>query len=156
MKRFLSVLAALAFLAAGSAAADPVDLSGLSFEQLVALREQLNLAIWNSLEWQEVTVPEGLWVVGKDIPAGHWSIRPAHSKDYLYISCCSAMDEITWTPIPGSQLRQQDLQSPDYKSPFGDVCPESTDMILGEGWYFKCTGDVIFSPFTGKPDLGFQ
>ena len=56
MKKFLFSFIVLVLLIT-SAAADPVDLSGMSFDELVALRDQLNLAIWNSQEWQEVTVP---------------------------------------------------------------------------------------------------
>lgn len=79
MKKLVSFFLT-ALLLFSAASADPVDLSGLSFDELVALRDQINLAIWNSQEWQEVTVPAGIWQVGKDIPAGHWSIRVAAEK----------------------------------------------------------------------------
>ncbi len=39
--------------------ATDIDLSHMSFEDLVTLKDQINLAIWNSKEWQEVTVPQG-------------------------------------------------------------------------------------------------
>lgn len=154
MKRLFALLLT-ALLLAGSAAADPVDLSGLSFDELVALRDQLNLAIWNSQEWQEVTVPEGIWIVGQDIPTGHWSVRVAAEHDYFYISYFDILNEIEKRPGNGARLVQQDIASPGY-SAFGETTPESADVILEEGWYFKCGGAVIFTPYTGKPDLGFQ
>lgn len=154
MKRLFALLLT-ALMLAGSAAADPVDLSGLSFDELVALRDQLNLAIWNSQEWQEVTVPEGIWIVGQDIPAGHWSVRVAAEHDYFYISYFDILNEIEKRPGNGARLVQQDIASHGY-SAFGETTPESTDVILEEGWYFKCGGAVIFTPYTGKPDLGFQ
>lgn len=154
MKKLLPFfLAALLFCFA--AIADPVDLSGMSFEELVALRDQLNLAIWNSQDWQEVTVPEGIWVVGQDIPAGHWSIRVAAEKDYFYISCFDALNELEKRPASGARLVQQEIASPGY-SAFGEITPESADLILEDGWFFKCNGAVIFTPYTGKPDLGFK
>ena len=92
MKKLVSFFLA-ALLICSAAAADPVDLSGMSYDELVALRDQINLAIWNSQEWQEVTVPEGIWIVGEDIPAGHWSIRVAAEKDYFYVSCFDKLNE---------------------------------------------------------------
>ena len=73
MKRFFCLLFVLVLLPVVSFA-DLPDLSGLSYDELVQLRDKINLAIWNSEEWQEVTVPIGVWVVGEDIPVGHWSI----------------------------------------------------------------------------------
>ena len=57
--------------------AESIDLSSLSFDELIAFRERINLAIWDTEEWQEVTVPTGTWEIGKDIPAGHWTIKAA-------------------------------------------------------------------------------
>ena len=154
-RAFAALLALALFLSGPTASAGPVDLSGLSFDDLVSLREQLNLAIWNSQEWQEVTVPEGVWTVGQDIPAGHWSIRVAAKHDYFYVSCFDQLNEIEKRPAPGARLVQQDIASPGY-SAFGDIVPESADLILEDGWFFKCGGAVIFTPYTGKPDLGFK
>ena len=50
------------------------DVSSLSFSDLIKLQEEINLALWNSDEWQEVTVPAGLYQVGRDIPAGTWVV----------------------------------------------------------------------------------
>ena len=154
MKKLFLLLLALSLLIT-AAAADAPDLSGMSFDELVALRDQLNLAIWNSQEWQEVTVPEGIWIVGQDIPAGHWSVRVAAEHDYFYISYFDILNEIEKRPGKGARLVQQDIASPGY-SAFGETTPESTDVILEEGWYFKCGGAVIFTPYSGKPDLGFR
>lgn len=153
MKRFL-ILATVLILAAAPALAD-LDLSGMSFDELVALREQLNLAIWNCKEWQEVTVPEGIWIVGEDIPAGHWSIRVAAKQDYFFVSTFDKLNEIEKRPAHGARYVDQDIASPGY-SAFGAIYPESTDLILEDGWYFKCGGACIFTPYAGKPDLGFK
>lgn len=154
MKKLFSLLLAFSLLIASSLA-DGFDLSGMSFDDLVALREQLNLAIWNSSEWQEVTVPEGTWIVGVDIPAGHWSIRPAY-KEYLSVSAFDRADEAGKGPKNCTFSWSQELHGPGYVSPFGDVCPSETDIELQEGWYFKTSGSVIFMPYAGHPDFGFN
>ena len=150
MKRFFAVLLALLLLAA-AAAADPVNLSGMSFDELVALRDQLNIAIWNSREWQEVTVPAGVWQVGADIPAGHWTIRPL-PEGYSYITYCDRLDEYGKDPGYGwsgwmGVLHDQESDA----SVSGDV-----DLVLGENMYFITSQPVIFTPYAGKPDLGFR
>lgn len=153
MKRLLSVLLLLIFLA-GPAAADPIDLSGMSFDELVALRDQLNLAIWNSQEWQEVTVPAGVWVVGEDIPAGHWTIRPLPDS-YVNVTYFDRLDQfgkgvgLGWLGWGGTltSYGEGDLT-------FGE--PTQVDLVMEAGMFFKCSQAVIFTPYAGKPDLGFK
>lgn len=154
MKKFLALFLA-ALLLAPAALADIPDISGLTFDELVALREQINLALWNSAEWQEVTVPEGVWVVGEDIPAGHWTIRVASSHDILNVCYMDKVDTITGDPLYGAKLFIRTIASPGF-SGFGEINAEYADIEMEDGWFFKCTGAVIFTPYTGKPDLGFK
>ena len=154
MKRlFILILAAM--ILAGSAAADGVDLSSMSYDELVALREQLNLAIWNCQEWQDVTVPAGIWVVGQDIPAGHWSIRVAGDCDIILVSYFDRLDDTGLSVGAGSYLFNQTIATPGL-SGFGEINAETVDINMQEGWYFKNDGAVIFTPYAGKPDLGFK
>ena len=154
MKRFFLLFLA-AVLLISCAAADPVDLSGMSFDELVQLRDRLNIAIWNSQEWQEVTVPAGVWVIGEDIPAGHWSIRVAGDCDLFNVSYFDKLDDAGLSVGPGSYLFLRMIATPGL-SGFGEVNAETVDIDMQEGWYFKNDGAVIFTPFAGKPDLGFK
>ena len=70
---FSIILIFLSVSFAGSA----FDLSALTYNELVALKDQINLAMWNSQEWQEVEVPKGVYVIGEDIPVGKWTIKAA-------------------------------------------------------------------------------
>lgn len=79
----------------------------------------------------------------------------AAENDYFYISCFDKLNEIEKRPDSGARLVQEDIATPGH-SAFGEKTPESTDLILEEGWFFKCGGDVIFTPYAGKPDLGFK
>ena len=153
MKKLLVFFLA-ALLICSAAAADPVDLSGMSYDELVALRDQLNLAIWNSQEWQEVTVPAGVWEIGVDIPAGHWTIRPLPGG-YVNVTYFDRLDEFGKGVAPGwlgwggtlTARGENDIT-------YGE--PTEVDLEMQEGMYFKCGQSVIFTPYAGKPDLGFK
>lgn len=133
-----------------------IDLSGMSFDELVELRDQLNLAIWNSAEWQEVTVPQGIWIVGEDIPAGHWSISPM-DKSSASISYGDTLEE---------NKKEVSYSSDNYfyeylKAPGSTLYDENsdvarTDIVAEAGSYIEIEyGSVRFTPYSGKPDLGF-
>ena len=151
MKRILSLFLIVALLLAGSAAADPIDLSGMTFDQLVALRDQLNLAIWNSQEWQEVTVPVGIYQVGVDIPAGYWHIS-AKEYSYTQIYYFEKLNQYKTDPDPLSGY----MYSLFLKN-LGEADNVSTDIDMKNGMYFMAVSEsVIFTPYTGKPDLGLK
>ena len=157
MKKLFVLLLAVLLLFAGSAAADPVDLSGMTFDQLVALRDQLNLAIWNSQEWQEVTVPIGVWTVGEDIPAGHWTITmPENSSGNITYS--DRLDEFG-KGVPFGWLGFVETidthKNKDGSWRFPED-PQSVDLDMKAGMYFINSAPVIFTPYAGKPDLGFK
>lgn len=78
MKRI--IILALIVLMAIPAAAEDLDLSKLSFDELVILHKNIQLEIISRPEWKEVHVPAGHWIVGQDIPAGKYSFE----KDYKY------------------------------------------------------------------------
>jgi len=153
MKKF--VICILALLLICCAAMAEIDLSGMSYDELVALKDQINLAMWECEEWQEVTVPEGVWVVGEDIPAGHWTIRVAAKQDYFYIWYCNAIDPVTHGPAYGSVNVDYNIASPGF-SAFGEVNATECDIEMEDGWYFMNGGAVVITPYTSKPDLGFK
>ena len=134
-----------------------VDLTGMTYDELVALQDQINLAMWNSQEWQEVTVPQGIWVVGKDIPEGHWTIRPVEGV-YAYISYGNTLE---------SNQKEVSYKSKNYYHE--SICSVSSivydqgedltqmDIEVTSGSYICIeSGDVVFTPYTGKPKLGFK
>ena len=73
MKKVFCVLIVLAVLM-GVAWAEGFDLSALSFQELAALRDRAQLEMFSRAEWQEVTVPQGVYQVGVQIPAGTWTV----------------------------------------------------------------------------------
>lgn len=133
------------------------DLSGMSYDDLVALHDQINLAMWNSQEWQEVTVPQGLWKVGEDIPEGHWTIKPVDGV-YAYVTYGNALEE------NGKEVayKSKDYYHESIYSPSCRLYDEGEDILQIDidakaGSYIEIeSGDVVFMPYTGKPKLGFK
>lgn len=155
MKKLAVVLVLL--LALPVFAQADVDLSGMTFDELVALREKIDLAIWNSQEWQEVTVPQGIWEVGVDIPEGHWTIRPVDGV-YSYVTYGNKLEENNKEVAYGSK----GYFSENIFSPNSRIYEEGKDRLeidvdAKAGSYIEIErGDVVFSPYTGKQKLGFK
>lgn len=154
MKRMILLLA-LALLLPVVAAAQ-ADLSGMSYDELVELRDQINLAMWESDEWQEVTVPQGVWVVGEDIPAGHWTIKAADDAS-SYVKYGDELDEsgkdIDYSPVKISELLISTSAS--YYNKNSDRT--EIDVDAKEGYYFVIDmGSAVFTPYSEKPSLGFK
>ena len=74
MKKLISIAIVALFLS--SAALAEIDLAGMSYEELAALREQCLMEMMARPEWKQVTVPAGDYRVGVDIPAGEYTILP--------------------------------------------------------------------------------
>jgi hypothetical protein len=84
MKKLL-IIAIVIFLTIPCAFSEDVDLFGLSFDQLMDLRNKINVEIISRPEWKEVKVPSGHWRIGDDIPAGAYCIKAANRSCYLRI-----------------------------------------------------------------------
>lgn len=157
MKKLITVIMILALLLPAAALADLPDISNLSYNELVQLKDQINIAMWNSEEWQEVTVPIGVWTVGEDIPVGHWSISlaPNTSSSWASIKYCDLLNAAGTDA--GNQFYCDIYAYLDVASPDNDRYPQVIDLDLKPGTYVIIGhGPVIFTPYTGKPDLGFK
>lgn len=154
MKKLIALL--LLLLALPVCAQADVNLSGMSFDELVLLRDQINLAIWNSQEWQEVTVPQGLWQVGVDIPAGHWTITAADGA-YSRITYGDTLDDSN-----DISYRSNDRQSDYVYSKSSVLFKEGSsriqmDIDMKNNYYVQVEqGNCVFTPYIGKPSLGFS
>lgn len=157
MKRTLCIVLALVLvLSIVPAAFADVDLSGMSFDELVALKDQINLALWNSADWQEVEVPQGVWKVGEDIPAGKWTIKATEAA-YTSIDTGTGLSE-DGTKIPITYyLATKTIVSPTHKryDPVKNVTEWTVELHDGE-YVIVDSGPAVFTPYAGKPSLGFK
>ena len=135
MKKLICVL--LLVCMTTFAAAESMDLSGLSFDDLVKLRDQVNAEIISRPEWKEVNVPAGTWIVGKDIPAGSYSIKSEKGKVHVAV-WRKAIDDYS-----DNGLVYNELIDPD--SPLGKI-------ELQDGWILDIGKPVVFTP---PQSLGF-
>jgi hypothetical protein len=157
MRKLITMLLIAALLLPALALADLPDISGLSYDELVQLKDKINLAMWNSEKWQEVTVPAGVWTVGEDIPVGHWSISlsPDVSSSWASITYCDLLDA-SGTDA-GNRFDCDIYAYLDVAGPTNDNYPKVIDLDLKPGTYIIIGhGSVVFTPYQGKPSLGFK
>ena len=157
MKKLITIILILALALPALALADLPDISGLSFEELTQLKKKLNLAIWNSKEWQEVVVPVGVWKIGEDIPAGKWTISAGSENSDVdtFILYCSDLDRAGLEADAGGSVYF--YQMLENKASNAGWYPKSVDINCKEGLYIIVKqGPALFVPYTGKPDLGFK
>jgi len=130
-----------------------IGLEGKSYDDLVALKDQINLAIWQSDTWQEVEVPQGVWEVGADIPAGKWTIFPgASGNTYIKIGT-EIKDGGSDVKSKASETIRNDKYK--YYDASSDLTSWTYEFTVGE--YVKVDdGPAIFTPYAGKPSLGFK
>ena len=153
MKRVL--LVALVLMLALPAFAD-VDLSGLTFEDLVALRSQVQTEMMTRDEWQEVTVPAGVYKIGVDIPVGHWNIASVRTTraNHVYIHYCDQLDAAGKSANYRTSKIYFTVSLQCRGNDPADVF--ETDIDMAEGMYLIIDGgSVTFTPYTGK-NLGFK
>ena len=151
MKKLITIILILAMLPV-VVLADIPDISGLNYNELIQLRDQLNIAIWGSKEWKEITVPSGIWVVGEDIPAGEWTIT-VPNDGLVQVFYCEKVNEAEKLPDHSGSSHTVVLCGP--KSGFVGHAEQSVAYRMEEGWFFINEGTVIFQPYI-KPDLGFN
>ena len=156
MKKMMIILLVVALLLPTVSTASDIDLSGLSFDELVALKQRVNLAIWSVEEWQEVTVPQGVYKVGIDIPAGHWTITAAEGQ-HTYIHWGDKLDESGIDmSYYGNIYVAEVIYSTSYRH-YEKEDKTQTDYELENGQFIIIEwGQAVFSPYTGNVDLGFK
>ena len=160
IRRVLACAAASVMLMGSACAASKYDLSGMTYQELVKLRDLINIAMWNSDEWQEVTVPQGVWKVGEDIPAGHWTVKctPARGVKQTQINWGEKLDSdgdsIAWE---GRHSILNNVNNPNYKyyEYDGELTEYSFEVFDGDYIVIE-KAPAVFMPYQGKPSLGFK
>lgn len=158
MKKLLCLLLVLVLVPL-SALADLPDISGLSYDELVELKNQINLAMWNSQEWQEVIVPAGVWTVGEDIPEGYWTVTPKDSiSSFWYgdkLNDSKTDAGYGWDYNTGVAVLLNGRINKDGSWAYPDE-QHSISIEMKSGMFVVAKDALIFTPYSGKPDLGFK
>ena len=155
MKKLVCILLLICF-SLSCAFAENIDLSGMSIEELATLRDRCQMMIMKADKWQQVKVPVGVYQIGKEIPAGHWTITPIEGDTAMLI-WGTKLDESgqnidTWNT---KFYNAQQITSPkDSYSVYNSV--ESISWDLKDGQYLIITDcPVYFTPYAGV-DFGFK
>lgn len=163
MKKLIALVLLLALLIP-AAIAEGFDLSGLSFAELAALRDKIQLEMMEREEWQEVIVPGGIWEVGVDIPAGSWLVRCADEwrESYAQSRCDISWghgrpdkeDLGMWFDAGKGDVK---IYNPNSKEYNGGTTEYIVTVVAGDFIYISPSHNkAVFSPYTGKPNLGFK
>ena len=157
MKKIACLVFAL-FLLIPCAFAESIDLSGLSFEELAALRDRILLEMMLRDEWQEVTVPVGVWKVGESIPAGTWTVKCV-DKQYAFVSWGDKLDKSgeDIDVFSSSRYSHSNTIKSTSSSVYKDGDQTEYTFTVKDGDYIVIEHSaIIFMPYKGKPNLGFK
>lgn len=154
MKKLFCIF--LACLCITPAFADDIDLSGMSYNELVRLKNKINIAMWISDEWQEVKVPSGLWKIGEDIPAGHWTLTASPEATYVQMRYGDTLTSLGKEVSYSGNIYTVTLWGVNsYAYNEGDL--NSIDLELKDGYYLQIDSNyVTFTPYQGKPSFDFK
>lgn len=144
--------------AEGSAASDPraaykkiqalVDV--LDLDHLSKLQSLVNDKIFASDEWSEATIPAGIYKVGVDLPAGHWTFAAIGPYSTPIIQYYEKSDDTGMFPNPDYRYFMQSIVSEDMLEYSGGGASQSIDIDLTDGWYFQTTETIKMTPYAGK------
>ena len=151
MKKLIALLLILILAVSSAAAEQDNEFTGLSYIELMGKLGKVQRAMWACDEWTSVDVQAGVYRIGEDIPAGHWSITAAAENDFYTIGYGTKLNA-TGTGIDDDSLVDWWTLSSDYSSPM----LHRLDIILEEGYYIELGHKSTFQPYSGKSTPQFH
>lgn len=137
MKRLFAMALAVIMLVIPSVLAAS-DLTGMTVEELIKLRTQIEAELMSREEVKSFTVPVGTYEVGVDFPAGVFSLKPA-TKWSVFFMVASSEANIT-------DFRSRESHSIGADTPIGKITLSKGEFVYLDG------GSLLFSVYTG---IGF-
>lgn len=128
MKKAILLLITVIILIFTTAANAEINISNLSYDELIQLQKDLTMEIMKRPEWKEVLVPAGTWIVGEDIPAGVYSFRIYKDKVVIHLWGAAIDDFKTNGGLRISEYRDQDIGKVELFD--GNVLEISRPMII--------------------------
>lgn len=131
-----------------------IDLSGMSLADLIKLQEQITIAMWKTQEWQEVTVPAGLYQVGREIPAGKWTITATPNASMAQVEIGSKLDD-TGMGISWSGSYESNYLYGKESWLYDESQMNFWNVTLTDGLYINLGATMVFTPYAG-PSFKFK
>lgn len=120
--------------------ADAGDLSSMSFDELLVLRQQVDAALWASDGWQEVEVPQGDYLIGTDIPVGKWTVQLADDDPQAFAEIKIFPNQKAYADTPSYGFTRDDFLQHG----------QTINLQLDAGNYLVTTMCALkFTPYTG-------
>ena len=156
MKKVITIVMIAAVMFCAAAHAESVDLTGLSFQELAALRDRAQLEMMQRDDWQEVTVPQGVYQVGVQIPAGTWSVR-SHEGRNTRVAWGEELDA-SGHDIGYNSFRRDMayIYNPDYRSYDAGDRTEYTFTVKDGDYIVIDNGPATFTPGGVTPSFTFK
>ena len=134
MKKLLAMILAMALIPAVVFAAIP-DISGLTRDELIQLNHEIQTKLFSQQLVEGVRVPEGVYRIGEDIPAGTYRIEMAKGSDYdsAGLSAVNTKGEYTFISMLG----------------FPGSTYEIGKLALNDGDTVTISGSLIFYAYSG-------
>ena len=146
MRKIIAIIFVSTFVLASVVAVADVDISGLSYDELIDLVNKAQMEMMKMDKWQEVVVPEGIYIIGKDIPAGRWTIT-APEKLYTVLIYVGKKLYDDFTVDFDSMTSLKGTANSMYRE--GDT--SSITLELKDDMYLQIkSGSAIFSPYQGN------
>lgn len=154
MKKIACILLAVALMGCLvlPVCAEDIDLSSLSWEELLELKAAITMEQLTRDEWEEVEVPQGVYKVGEDIPAGKWTItcKTGRYCDFGFGDRLEADGHsLSWSGVHDYALIYKDAGSDGKQTEYTFDAKDGYYIIIDDS-------PATFTPFTGKRDLGFK
>lgn len=134
------------------ACAEGIDLTALTWEELLELKAAITLEQLTRDEWEEVEVPQCVYKVGEDIPVGKWTVTCKTGR------CCDfefgdRLNEdghsLSWSGVYDYAYIYKDAGADGKQTEYTFDAKDSYYIIIDDA-------PATFSPFTGARDLGFK
>ena len=134
------------------ACAEEIDLTALNWEELLDLKAAITLEQLTRDEWEEVEVPQGVYKVGEDIPAGKWTITCRTGRS-CYFEFGEALREdghsVSWRGTHDLVYIYKDAGSDGKQTEYTFDAKDGYYIIIDDS-------PATFTPYTGTRDLGFK
>ena len=154
MKKFTCMLLLVALMGCLvlPACAEEIDLTALTWEELLDLKAAITLEQLTREEWEEVEVPQGVYKVGEDIPAGKWTITCKTGRS-CYFEFGEALREdghsVSWRGTHDLVYIYKDAGSDGKQTEYTFDAKDGYYIVIDDS-------PATFTPYTGTRDLGFK
>ena len=143
MKKYvIALLLIVSILFTFTYATADLDLSSMSFEDLIALRDKVMDEILTREEWDDVLIPAGVYEIGVDIPEGMWTIT-AESYSDPYVNIGNGIND-TYDDFADGSIDWEHLYG-ELNKHHDSTTRTSVTWKFSKGHYFISDGPTVWT-----------